>query len=346
MPDFEERKVGPVDANSSAQSSQMRGEELDFTIEQGDRVTKDRSDITYSSQGDTFDDLAGTRVKTQLQLAARRFFRHRLAVVSLSVFIGLLILSVAGGDFWQYNYSQITAQFSTGPSWGHPFGTDQIGHDLFAQVLRGTLTSIETSLLVAVIATTIGTVFGALAGYYGKLVDASLMRFTDLVLTVPVLAILLVLSNLLSKTAGSSVGLALILAGVLWTYLARLVRGTFLSLRRQDYVEAARALGARDARIILRHMLPNALGPIIVNATLTVANAILIEAALSFLGLGIQAPQVSLGLLIQQGEGAAITQPWLFVFPALFLVAIVLCVNFVGDGLRDSLDPRQGRVRE
>lgn len=286
----------------------------------------------------------GTPARTQLQLAARRFLRHRLAVVSLAVFLAMLLLSVLGSIFWRYGYSQITAQFSTGPSWGHPFGTDQIGHDLFAQVLRGTETSIKTSLLVALISTTVGTLVGALAGYYGKLIDASLMRFTDLVLTVPVLAILLVLANLLSKAAGNSLWLAVILAAVLWTYLARLVRGTFLSLRKHDYVEAARALGASDARIIFRHMLPNAIGPIIVNATLTVANAVLIESALSFLGLGIQAPEVSLGLLIKQGEGAAVTQPWLFIFPALFLVVIVLCVNFVGDGLRDALDPTQGKA--
>lgn len=290
------------------------------------------------------DELEGTQPRTQFQLAARRFRRHRLAVISLSVFLALLILSVLGSIFWRYGYSEITPQFSTGPSWGHPFGTDQIGHDLFAQVLRGTETSIKTSLLVAVMSTTVGTLVGALAGYYGKLIDASLMRFTDLVLTVPVLAILLVLANLLSKAAGNSLWLAVILAAVLWAHLARLVRGTFLSLRKHDYVEAARALGASDARIIFRHMLPNAVGPIIVNATLTVANAVLIESALSFLGLGIQAPEVSLGLLINLGQDAAVTQPWLFVFPALFLVVIVLCVNFVGDGLRDALDPTQGKA--
>lgn len=291
------------------------------------------------------EEFEGLRARTQFQLAARRFLHHRLAVVALAVLLLLVLLSVVGGALWKYSYGQITNQFSTGPSLGHPFGTDQIGHDLFAEVLQAIKTSLEASVLVAVLSTVVGTVVGALAGYYGKLADAALMRFTDLVLTVPVLAILLVLANLLSKAAGNAFWLAIILASVLWTVLARLVRGTFLALRRHDYVEAARALGASDARIMFRHMLPNALGPIIVNATLTVANAILIESALSFLGLGIQAPNVSLGLLISQGQGAAVTQPWLFAFPAAVLILIVLCVNFVGDGLRDAVDPTQGRIR-
>jgi peptide/nickel transport system permease protein len=196
-----------------------------------------------------------------------------------------------------------------------------------------------------VIATTVGTLVGAVAGYYGKLADAALMRFTDLVLTVPLLAILLVLANVLTKSNGNFFWIAIIVAAVLWTYLARLVRGTFLSLREHDYVLASRAIGATDARIILRHMIPNAFGPIVVNGTLTVANAVLIESALSFLGLGIQPPAVSLGSLINSGQGSATTEWWLFAFPSAVLVLIVLAVNFVGDGLRDALDPRQRRVR-
>src|SRR5581483_7722018 len=185
--------------------------------------------------------------------------------------------------FWKWSYSAITPQYATGPSASHPFGTDTIGHDLFAQVLTATQTSLKTAFIVTVIATIVGTVIGAVAGYYGKLADAALMRFTDLVLTVPLLAVLLVLANTLSNA--NYFWIAIVVASVLWTYLARLVRGTFLSLREHDYVIAARAIGARDRRIIFRHMIPNAAGPIVVNATLTVANAILIESALSFLGL-------------------------------------------------------------
>jgi ABC-type dipeptide/oligopeptide/nickel transport system permease subunit len=277
--------------------------------------------------------------RSQFQLARERFFHHRPAVAGLVVFVFLLLLSTIGGHLWHYSYSDITNQFSTGPSLQHPFGTDEIGHDLFAEVLAGTATSLKTALVVAVLATIIGTLVGALAGYYGKWADAALMRFTDLVLTVPLIAVLLVLANTLSKQANSWLWVAIIIAALLWTYLARLVRGSFLSLREREFVEAEWAIGASDTRIILRHLIPNALGPIVVNATLTVAVAMLTEAALSFLGLGIQPPEVSLGSLINDGQGAMSVLPWLFFFPAGFLIVIILSINFIGDGLRDALDP-------
>ncbi|MGH2971661.1 MAG: ABC transporter permease [Gaiellaceae bacterium] len=283
--------------------------------------------------------------RSQLRLAFRRFVHHRMALVGLTTFVVLVLVAFIAPYFWNWNYAQITPQYATGPTLSHPFGTDTIGHDLFAQVLAATQTSLKSAFIVTVIATLVGTTVGALAGYYGKLADAALMRFTDLVLTVPLLAILLVLANTLSKQNGNYLFVAIIVAAVLWTYLARLVRGTFLSLREADYVLAARAIGSRDARIIFMHMIPNAFGPIVVNATLTVANAILIESALSFLGLGIQPPAVSLGSLINSGQGAATTEWWLFAFPSAVLVIIILAVNFVGDGLRDALDPRQRRVR-
>jgi peptide/nickel transport system permease protein len=279
--------------------------------------------------------------RSQLQLARERFLHHKPAVAGLIVFVVLLLVSTIGSHVWHYKFSQITGQFSTGPSLQHPFGTDTIGHDLFAQVLTGTATSMKTALVVAALATVVGTLIGALAGYYGKWADAALMRFTDLVLTVPLLAILLVLANTLGKQANSWLWIAIIVAALLWTYLARLVRGSFLSLREREFVEAEWALGASDMRIILRHMIPNALGPIVVNATLTVAGAMLIEAALSFLGLGIQPPEVSLGSLINDGQGAMTVLPWLFFFPSGVLIAIILSINFIGDGLRDALDPSQ-----
>ncbi|HLX21219.1 MAG TPA: ABC transporter permease [Gaiellaceae bacterium] len=279
----------------------------------------------------------------QFQLAFGRFVRHRMALIGLGVFVFFVLVSFIGPHLWKWNYAQITPQFATGPTASHPFGTDTIGHDLFAQVLVATQTSLKTAFIVTVLATVVGSVVGAVAGYYGGLADAALMRFTDLVLTVPLLAILLVLANTLSN--GNYFWIAIVIGGVLWTYLARLVRGTFLSLRESDYITASRAIGMTDARIIARHMIPNAFGPIVVNATLTVANAILIESALSFLGLGIQPPEVSLGSLINDGQGAATTEWWLFAFPSAVLVIIILAVNFIGDGLRDALDPRQRRVR-
>lgn len=277
----------------------------------------------------------------QLRMATERFLHHKLALTGLAVFVLLLLLAVIVPIFWKYSYSAITNQYGTGPSAQHPFGTDTIGHDMFAQVLQGMRTSLTTALLVAAISTVIGALIGAAAGYYGGLADQALMRLTDLVLTVPLLAVLLVLANRFSKQADSSLFVGLLLAILLWTYLARLIRGTFLSLREREFIEAEHAIGASDVRIILRHMIPNAAGSIVVNATLTVANAMLIEAALSYLGLGIQPPQVDLGTLISTAEGDATTLPWLFYFPAIFLVVAILSVNFIGDGLRDALDPTQ-----
>ena len=277
----------------------------------------------------------------QARMAVERFVHHRLAVAGLAVLALLVLVSTVGPLFWHYRYTQITGQFATPPSLRHPFGTDLIGHDLFAQVMEAEATSVKTAVLVTAIATMLGTSVGAVAGYYGGLADAVLMRLTDLILAVPLLAILLVLGNKLSQQSGNWFWIAVILAAVLWTPLARQVRGAFLTLREREFVEAEQAIGASDGRIIVRHMIPNAIGPIVVSATLTTALAILIEATLSFLGLGIQSPEVSLGSLIAGGQDAAATLPWLFFFPEGFLVVTILAVNFIGDGLRDALDPAQ-----
>lgn len=288
-------------------------------------------------------------VRKQWQIVLGRFIRQPRAMVSLGIFAVLGIGSVVAGAFWRYGYTTLTndiATFGSGsPSLAHPFGVDPIGHDLFAQVMQGTKEDVQTALLVAAISTLIGTTIGALAGFFRGWVDTVLMRFTDFILAVPLLAILVVLGNLASKQSGSWFWVAIIIGVLAWTYVARLVRADFLSLRERDFVEAARAIGASNRRIIIRHLLPNALGPIIVNATLTVANAIILESTLSFLGLGIQPPNISLGSLIAAGEGDATTFWWLFVFPAAFIVIMILCVNFIGDGLREAFDPRRIRVR-
>jgi ABC-type dipeptide/oligopeptide/nickel transport system permease subunit len=283
--------------------------------------------------------------RSQTQMIIRRFMAHKLAVGSLIVFVLVVIVSLIGGRFWKYGYADITDEFSSPPSLEHPMGTDDIGHDSFAQVLRGAQKSVQVALMVAFLATTIGTVIGALAGYYRGWVDSALMRFTDLVLTIPSIAILALLAATVTEQAGNWFFIGLVLALLQWTYIARVVRGTFLSLREKEFVEAARALGASDARIMFRHLLPNATGSIIVNATVTVAVAILVETALSYLGLGIRPPDTSLGLLISTGQQAATTRPWLFYFPGLVIIVIALTINFVGDGLRDAFDPTQTRVR-
>jgi len=284
-------------------------------------------------------------VKGQFRIVAARFVRQPLAMGGLVVFSLLGIASAVSGHVWRYSYSQITNQFATGPTALDPFGTDDIGHDLFAQVMRGIEKDIQTALLVAVIAMLIGTTIGAIAGYYRGFADNLLMRFVDLVLAVPILAVLIVLGHLVSKQAGNWFWVAVIIGVLAWTSVARLVRADFLSLREREFVEAARALGASNRRIILRHMLPNAIGPIIVNATITVATSVILESTLSYLGLGIQPPEVSLGSLVAAGQDAATTQWWLFVFPAGFLVLLILCIFLVGDGLREALDPKKTRVR-
>ena len=279
---------------------------------------------------------------SQTQLVARRFRRHRLAMVSLVVLLALVLLAFVGGWLWKYSVADLTPDESVPPSWDHPFGTDAAGHDTFAQVLRGTQISIGIAVLGAVVATVVGTVWGATAGYYGGRLDTAMMRIADLVLTLPFLAVAAVLGH---NLGGSWWLIAAVIAGLYWAYVARVARGVVLSLREKEFVEAARAIGAGDARIIFRHLVPNAFSSIIVNATVLVAIAILLETALSYLGFGVRPPDTSLGLLVSDAQTAVDTRPWLFFFPGLFIIVIALTINFIGDGLRDALDPQQTRVR-
>jgi peptide/nickel transport system permease protein len=285
------------------------------------------------------------KVRSQWSYARTRFLRHRLAMVGL---VGLIVIFGAGafaGHVAPYSFEQIDLNnILHGPTTQghHFFGTDEIGRDYFSRVIYGIRTSMEVGVFVAVVSSILGLFVGAIAGYYAGWTDNLLMRITDLVLTLPFLAILLTASALLGQ--GSQWRFSIILALLLWTNIARVVRGLFLSLREKEYVEAAKASGAGDLRIMFRHMLPNTLGPIIVNGTLAVGTAILIEAATSFLGFGIKPPTPSLGVLTANAQENP-QQWWLTVFPGLTIVLIVLCVNFVGDGLRDALDPSQRRMR-
>ena len=284
--------------------------------------------------------------RSQWAYARMRFTRHRLAMASLIVL--LIIITVGALAKWIAPYpfaAQDFAHSGEAPTFKahHFFGTDVLGRDYFSRVVFGIQTSEKVAFLVAIVATIIGTLIGAISGYYGGVIDNLLMRFTDLVLTLPGLAVLLTASAFLGN--GSPFRTALILAFLFWTGLARIVRATFLSLREKEFVEAARAVGAGDLRIIFRHMLPNTLGPIVVNMTLIVGVAILTEAALSFLGFGIQPPNPALGKLIADGQNVSQSMWWLVTFPGATIVLIVLCINFVGDGLRDALDPTQRRTR-
>jgi ABC-type dipeptide/oligopeptide/nickel transport system permease subunit len=277
--------------------------------------------------------------------ARRRFLRHRLAVGSLVVLLVILGMGAFADTVAPYSYDEIDlANAGVGPTLEgkHFFGTDLLGRDYFSRVVWGIQTSEKVAFLVAFLSTLIGTIVGAFAGYYGRWVDNLLMRFTDLVLALPGLAVLLTAAAFLGN--GSKYRTAAILALLFWTSLARIVRGIFLSQRETGYVEAARAAGAGDFRIMFRHMLPNAVGAITVNATLVIGVAILTEAALSFLGFGIQPPTPALGKLISDGQDGGTDLWWLVAFPGMTIVLIVLCINFIGDGLRDALDPTQRRT--
>ena len=304
---------------------------------------------------------------SQGQIVRRRFLGHSGAIAGLLAF-GIIFLvaftSVGYGGipgWWKYDHEDVSPLLNDGVptaslwplAWGeHPFGQDRIGRDLFAMTMRGAQQSITVMLVIGLIAGLIGVVVGALAGYFRGWVEAVLMRLTDMIIIMPVLLLAAVMAQLAGRrdegswfaSFASSNGvlvLGIFLGLISWVGLARLMRGEFLSLREREFVDAARISGASNARIIFKHILPNAVGVLIVNVTLTMSAAILTETALSYLGVGVQAPDTSLGLLISQNQEAFSTRPWLFWFPGLFIVLICLSINFIGDGLRDAFDPRQ-----
>ncbi|NYE19893.1 ABC transporter permease [Microbacterium immunditiarum] len=298
---------------------------------------------------------------SQGQIVRRRFFRHRAALISMIVlgFIIVLAFTSVGVSlwglripgWWQYSWTEIPTKVNNGvPTMSlwplqfgdHPFGQDEVGRDIFAVVMRGTQQSIMVMVIAGVVATVIGVVIGALAGYYRKWTDSVLMRFTDIIITIPLIVIGSVLGNTFGNLGAAVLGVVIGLFA--WTTMARLVRGEFLTLREREFVDAARVSGARDRRIIFRHILPNAVGVIVVNATLLMAGAILLESALSFLGFGVQAPDTSLGKIVSDNQAAFSTRPWLFWWPGIFIIVIALCINFIGDGLRDAFDPRQKKM--
>jgi peptide/nickel transport system permease protein len=294
------------------------------------------------------------------RIVLRRFLRHKAAMISVVVFVLVLLLSFSsvGVDlgflqipgWWIWGYGDIPQPLNGGaptlsvlpPSLGtHPFGQDTIGKDMFAQTMRGTQVSLMIVFVVGLVSTVLGTVIGAVSGFFGGWVDSILMRITDLFIIVPLLLFAAIVAHTFSSAG--PVALALTLGTLSWTSLARLVRGEVLSLREREFVEAARVAGASSARIIFRHILPNTIGVITVSATLTMSVTILLETSLSFLGLGVHAPDVSLGQLIEEYQTSFTTRPWLFWWPGLFIVIIALSINFIGDGLRDAFDPRQKR---
>lgn len=295
------------------------------------------------------DALDTTPVRTYWQLARRRFLRHRMAVAGLIV-LGLLIaaslvIPAVTGEAWQtaellkVNAPPEVGTNDEGEFVFAPLGYSDIGQNVLARVAKATGTSLSIGFAAVLIIVGMGVTVGSVAGYFGGWVDNVLMRFVDIVLSLPGLFIILAL---VSFWGGGSIWVIVIAIGITsWTLAARLVRAEFLRLREVDYVAAARALGASPVRIILRHMLPPAMAPIIVAATLGVADSVVVEAALSFLGFGISQPEASLGNMLTEARTYFFRNPWLVVWPGLVLVAIVMSASFLGDGLRDALDPRQ-----
>lgn len=285
---------------------------------------------------------------SQGKLVWKRFLSNKLAVGSAILFILILLFSISAiglgpiPGWWRFNYKELNDQFQQGaPTWLHPFGQDRIGKDYFALTMRGIQNSVLVMVVLGLIASVVGVVVGAVAGYFRGVVDAILMRITDVFIVIPALVIGSVVGHIFGGLGAFF--LALMLGFFSWMGIARLVRGEFLSLREREFVEAARVAGASDTRIIFKHILPNAIGVVIVASTLIMASAILLETALSYLGYGIQPPDVSLGLLISSNQSAFQTRPWLFWWPGAFIVTLALLVNFVGDGLRDAFDPRHRR---
>jgi peptide/nickel transport system permease protein len=278
----------------------------------------------------------------------KRFRRHRLALAGGAVLVCVALIAIfakflapADPNFidqvhWQgYPLAPGVA--------GHLLGTDENGRDLLSRLMFGAQISLTVAIFAVLMEIAIGTVLGAVSGYYGGYVDYWIMRLTDVFLSIPILPLLLVLTAIVSATTNkaslSFAVIVIIIGGLSWPGTARLVRGSFLSLREKEFAEAARALGNKDGRIIFRHLLPNAVAPIIVQATLDIANVIVLESTLSFLGFGIQPPTASWGNMLANAEANMSIAPWVAIFPGLCILITVLSVNYLGDGLRDALDP-------
>jgi peptide/nickel transport system permease protein len=285
--------------------------------------------------------------------AINRFLKHRMAVTGSLILLSIILFVTAGTLFYSEadaNYNDVTRMLQP-PSREHPFGTDTIGRDVFARAIYGGQISLLIGVTAVMVSITVGTLFGVISGYYGGMLDALLMRLTEAMLSIPSLLLLLVMAKYFAgkiptqiifgrSFSGSVIVIVVIIGLTSWMSLTRLIRANVLSLREMEFVSAAKALGATDTHIILRHILPNTVAPIIVATTLGVAAAILSEAYISFLGLGVQPPTATWGNMLETARRYISEAPWLWVFPGLMIVLTVMSINFVGDGLRDALDPR------
>ncbi len=283
----------------------------------------------------------------------RRFRRHRMAVVGVFVLFSIFAYITIGSVVFSEDYANKTSIRDkwAAPTAEHPMGTDSVGRDIMARTVYGGQISLAISLLSVTVTVSLGTLFGLLAGYYGGLVDAIITRIAEALFVIPTLFLLLVLSKFIGgrmpdvvilgrAISGSVFVIILVLGFTSWMGLTRIIRALVLSLKQQEFIVASRALGARDSRIIFRHILPNVLAPVIVSATLGIAGSILTESYVSFLGLGVQPPTASWGNMIQRAAERIDTAWWLWAFPGGLILLTILSINFIGDGLRDALDPR------
>jgi oligopeptide transport system permease protein len=270
----------------------------------------------------------------------RRLRSNRLAVACTFVLAAIVVLAIVGPAFSPWALDDIDWEYFPGPPTlhdGHWFGTDASGRDLFVRVLFGVRISLLVALLATAVSLLIGVAWGATAGYLGGRVDELMMRFVDVLYALPYMFFVIILTVLF----GSNIFMIFIAIGAVgWLTMARIVRGQTLALRSREFVEAAVVAGVPTHRIIARHVVPNVVGPVIVYATLTIPQIILFESFLSFLGLGVQEPLTSLGKLIAEGAVEMETSPWMLIIPGAFLATLLFCFNFIGDGLRDALDPR------
>jgi peptide/nickel transport system permease protein len=304
----------------------------------------DRLNVTPVEEVEPFLEVTPALVqkrRSQGRIIFDRFIRNRAAIAGALALILLFLFCFLGPLLWRIDTDAINVTSASSslaaPSLQHPFGTDDVGRDEFARVMAGGRVSLLIGLSSMFVAIFFGVGIGSLAGYYGGVVDNLLMRFTDVVLAVPLYLLLFVLSASFTDHTPRSV--IILISLLTWTYAARLVRGEFLALKEREFVLAARTIGARNFRLMVRHILPNAAGPIIVNATLLVGANIILESVMSYFGFGIQPPASSWGNLVADGQGFFDVAPWLVLTPGLLIFLTVLSFNLVGDGLRDALDP-------
>jgi peptide/nickel transport system permease protein len=287
------------------------------------------------------------------RMAWNRFRRHRMAMVGAGLLLFMILYVTVGTLFFteaDANFNDLSRTLEP-PSWEHPFGTDGTGRDIMARTIYGGQISIIIGLLAVVVSVIVGVVVGALAGFYGGIIDSALMRFTEAMFNIPQLFLLIILGKMLfGKVPTFTVlgrefsGSVVVIIGVIgltsWMYLSRIVRANYLALKEREFITAAKCIGTKNGFIIFKHILPNTVAPIIVAATLGVASAILSEAYISFLGLGVQPPTATWGNMLDQAYHHLDTEPWMWFFPGVLIVLTVLSINFLGDGLRDALDPK------